>query len=80
MAASKRNELAGVHDALGIEGLLDGLECHQARRIAQPPQLVALHLADAMFGADRSTRRHDQIMDETTDFLARMLGPGGNGS
>ena len=65
--SASRNELAGVHDSLRIERLLDRPQRAEPRRIAEPGELVELHLADAMLGRDRAAGRGDEVVDQGAD-------------
>ena len=66
-AFCKRDQLAGVHYSLRIERPLDRAHRAEPRRIAEPRQLVELHLADAVLGRDRAARGGDEIVDEGGD-------------
>ena len=54
----------------GIERGLDRAEGPRRRVGIEPGELVALHLADAMLGADRAARGGDQVVDQPRDRRA----------
>ena len=57
------DELAGVHDPGGVErGFKRSNGSDPGGR--EPRQLVAFHLSDTMFGADRPPGGGDEIVDQ----------------
>src|SRR5689334_18737327 len=66
----KGHKLAGIQQSGGIEGLLDRANRVDLGRARQALQLADLHLANTMFGGNRSARCRDLIVDEAGRFLA----------
>src|SRR5207249_4835994 len=56
--------LARIEDARGIERCLDGAHQVELRRALVAGELVALQLADSVFGADAAAMRGDEVVDD----------------
>src|SRR3546814_18481262 len=65
--ARKPDEFAGVEQPGGIERGLDRPQRMEPRGRAEPLEFGELHLADPVFGRDRSPRRAHHIVDEPRD-------------
>src|SRR5262249_48085639 len=59
--------LAGIHDAVGIDGVLDFFHEVQLERRLVPAYFVALGLAQAVLGADRAAKSRDAVVHDQVD-------------
>src|SRR5256885_15280967 len=59
-------DLARVHDVVGIDRVLDPPHEVELDRIRVPLELEHLELTDAVFGADRAAELPHQIVDRAT--------------
>src|SRR5215469_5024937 len=79
---SRRENLAWIHDAVGIERLLYAAHQLDLDRRFVMRELLALQSADAMLGADRAVEAYRDVVDDAVELLAPLqehLGVGGDG-
>ena len=63
------NHSAGVHDVLGVQGLLDGLHHGQGGGVFVVCEFVGLETANAVFGADRAVKCLDLVKHPSVHFV-----------
>src|SRR5690606_15914015 len=66
-AGSSRQQLAGIHDAGGIQRPLDRTHEFELHRAFIPREFAALELADAVLGTAGASMLADTVVDQLVD-------------